>query len=272
MNKLVAQLDPSIKMKLFDHMINLGTETDDGEDRIHHLHSLEMTPKLRAAILKGLPAFEQGGKVSDEGDVFPSFTVGGKEYSSVNPKMDSPNMEKAVTWALDKAARAASYFDEGTPARIYKEAVLDRRQEPFTEKDFSKEDLQSLARAIVQSQAEGRNNLQYEDYKGGPFPVVIGRANYKLDKAGNAVVNDVYDFNNYEKYGSKKWPTDFYSASTWLGRRALPSGVRGVPVSINVPKEMMEESLAAGGEEPKAYADGGSVIKDALGVVSKYSR
>jgi hypothetical protein len=63
MNKLVAQLDPSIKMKLFDHTINLGTETDDGEDRIHHLHSLEMTPKLRAAILKGLPAFEHGGSV-----------------------------------------------------------------------------------------------------------------------------------------------------------------------------------------------------------------
>jgi hypothetical protein len=63
MNKLVAQLDPSIKMKLFDHTINLGTETDDGEDRIHHLHSLEMTPKLRAAILKGLPAFDHGGSV-----------------------------------------------------------------------------------------------------------------------------------------------------------------------------------------------------------------
>jgi hypothetical protein len=66
MNKLVAQLDPSIKMKLFDHTINLGTETDDGEDRIHHLHSLEMTPKLRAAILKGLPAYASGGGVDDD--------------------------------------------------------------------------------------------------------------------------------------------------------------------------------------------------------------
>jgi hypothetical protein len=66
MNKLVAQLDPSIKMKLFDHTINLGTETDDGEDRIHHLHSLEMTPKLREAILKGLPAYDHGGEVGKD--------------------------------------------------------------------------------------------------------------------------------------------------------------------------------------------------------------
>jgi hypothetical protein len=53
-------------MKLFDHTINLGTETDDGEDRIHHLHSLEMTPKLREAILKGLPAYDHGGEVGKD--------------------------------------------------------------------------------------------------------------------------------------------------------------------------------------------------------------
>ena len=67
MNKLVSKLDPSVKMNLFAHTINLGTETDDGEDRIHHLHSLKMTPKLREAILKGLPAFEHGGSVIKRG-------------------------------------------------------------------------------------------------------------------------------------------------------------------------------------------------------------
>ena len=236
-----------------------------GQDGRHRAKAAKKLGVKNVNVVDYRKKKDEGGSVNDEGDVLKDFTVGGQKYSSVNPKMDSPNLEKAVTWALDKAARAASYLDAGTPARIYKEAVLDRRQQPFTEKDFNEEELKSLAKAIVKSQAEGRDNIQYEDYSGGPFPVVIGRANYNLDKAGNAVVNDTYDFNNYEKYGSKKWPTDFYSASTWLGRRALPSGVRGVPVSVNVPKEMMEEALSSAAQEPEQKQYGGE-IKEAIRV------
>ncbi|MGI9231075.1 MAG: hypothetical protein ACR2HL_05045, partial [Methylocystis sp.] len=282
LQKLVSKLDPAAKVQLYGHKIFVPEEEGSEEGEYQKVHSLEITPKLRAAILKGLPAYADGGPVlSDEGDNYDKYTVGGKEYSRVNPKIDSPNIEKALTWALDKAARAQSMFDNSAAAQIYKQAVLDRRTEPFTEKDFNEKDLQSLARAVVRSQAEGRNYLKYEDYyptnhgqyDDGPFPVITGAANYSLDKQGNAIVKDTYDFNNYEKYGStNKWPRNPAEAATWLGRRALPSGVRGVPVSINIPKETLENALATGAQTPDNYNKGGSVIESAFKVISKLPR
>jgi hypothetical protein len=60
MKKLVSKLDPDAKFGKF----NISYE-DDGDEKNYDLHSLEITPRMRAAILKGLPAYEKGGSVID---------------------------------------------------------------------------------------------------------------------------------------------------------------------------------------------------------------
>ena len=60
LKKLVSKLDPDAKFGKF----NISYE-DDGDEKNYDLHSLEITPRMRAAILKGLPAYEKGGSVID---------------------------------------------------------------------------------------------------------------------------------------------------------------------------------------------------------------
>lgn len=69
LQKLVSKLDPEAKVQLFGHKTWVPEDTwqaegDDSEPGDYKkVHSLEITPKLRAAILKGLPAFDHGGSV-----------------------------------------------------------------------------------------------------------------------------------------------------------------------------------------------------------------
>lgn len=55
---LVKKLDPEAKINLFSHDLPAA----EGEGTIKG-HALHLTPKLREAILKGLPAYEHGGSV-----------------------------------------------------------------------------------------------------------------------------------------------------------------------------------------------------------------
>ena len=63
LQKLVSKLDPEAKVQLNGSKIYVPGEDDPEDGEYKKVHSLEITPKLRAAILKGLPAFEHGGSV-----------------------------------------------------------------------------------------------------------------------------------------------------------------------------------------------------------------
>ena len=69
LQKLVSKLDPEAKVQLFGHKTWVPEDTWQSEDDesepgdYKKVHSLEITPNLRAAILKGLPAFDHGGSV-----------------------------------------------------------------------------------------------------------------------------------------------------------------------------------------------------------------
>lgn len=63
LQKLVSKLDPEAKVQLHGHRMYVPGEEDPEDGDYKKVHSLEITPKLRAAILKGLPAFEHGGAV-----------------------------------------------------------------------------------------------------------------------------------------------------------------------------------------------------------------
>jgi len=63
LQKLVSKLDPDAKIQMNGHTIVVADKDDEDIDVHKKLHSLEITPKLRAAILKGLPAYEQGGAI-----------------------------------------------------------------------------------------------------------------------------------------------------------------------------------------------------------------
>jgi hypothetical protein len=82
LNKLIAQYDPEAKVQLHSHKVTIPGETgqkltalrtidptnsSDYEDKHIMAHAIQITPKLREAILKGgLPAFEHGGTVIDK--------------------------------------------------------------------------------------------------------------------------------------------------------------------------------------------------------------
>jgi len=76
LNKLAAQYDPEAKVKMHSYPLSYqrgtgqqgdidweGRPVEEMETRTENGHELHITPKLRAAILKGLPAFEHGGSV-----------------------------------------------------------------------------------------------------------------------------------------------------------------------------------------------------------------
>lgn len=63
LQKLISKLDPEAKVQLYGHRMFVPDERegDSEEGEYKNVHSLKITPKLRAAILKGLPAYKQGG-------------------------------------------------------------------------------------------------------------------------------------------------------------------------------------------------------------------
>lgn len=78
LSKLIAQYDPEAKVKLHSHKVTIPGETGQKltalrtidptnssgyEDKDVMTHAIQITPKLREAILKGLPAFKSGGDV-----------------------------------------------------------------------------------------------------------------------------------------------------------------------------------------------------------------
>lgn len=106
LQKLVSKLDPDAKVQLYGHKIDVPGENypsdandwkgDEDDWDFKKVHSLEITPKLRAAILKGLPAYEHGGSVDrtklhykDVTKRIPQLTeaaasgVGGSEYQAL---------------------------------------------------------------------------------------------------------------------------------------------------------------------------------------------
>jgi hypothetical protein len=70
LGKIVSSLDPQAKIEMHAHQLP-GQE----EDETVMGHVLHITPKLRAAILNGLPAYERGGSVVDQAfDVLSRFS------------------------------------------------------------------------------------------------------------------------------------------------------------------------------------------------------
>lgn len=178
---------------------------------------------------------------------YPEYMLGGQPFSKL--QNDTPAwLEKAQMWVADKLLRAgaAAVAPFDTSARVFKEAALERRATPFTQKDFTPAQLATLAQAVKNAQKAGRTALNYEDYRAGaksgfdanPWPTVIGRAQITPNPQGGVDIVDTYDFNNYE--GSNIEARDFGPA--WYGRRALPSGIRGVPVRIALPSSGMAKA------------------------------
>lgn len=71
LQKLVGKLDPEAKVQLRGHKMFVPDEEegDSDEGEYKSVHSLEITPKLRAAILKGLPAYKQGGFATNSASI-----------------------------------------------------------------------------------------------------------------------------------------------------------------------------------------------------------
>lgn len=208
---------------------------------------------------------------------FAEYTVGGQPFSSVEPGYD-PRIEKAATWLAQMRLRLGAYLYPNDPqVQTYRQAVLDRRQNPFTEQDYTPEHLASLARAVARSERAGRSSVQYEDYypngdyhtttrprelrPDGPFEKIIGRANYARNPNGGVTINDTYDFNNYHRTipgapvpegpdAQADHAMSRFTNPLWLGRRALPSGVRGVPMAINLSPEMLTAARSSLGMLP----------------------
>ena len=68
LSKLISQYDKDVRVAPHSHSL----KGEDGEVRAH---SIEITPKLRAAILKGLPAFKSGGDVGKSPIIDHAFKV-----------------------------------------------------------------------------------------------------------------------------------------------------------------------------------------------------
>jgi hypothetical protein len=68
LSKLISQYDKDVRVAPHSHSL----KGEDGEVRAH---SIQITPKLREAILKGLPAFKSGGDVGKSPIIDHAFKV-----------------------------------------------------------------------------------------------------------------------------------------------------------------------------------------------------
>lgn len=185
---------------------------------------------------------------------YPEITVGGRVYSRINPKV-SPMAERAgilLREALVRVGASIPGMTGSPPRRFFKEAVLDRRTAPFTESDLTPEEREKLARVVARARRAGRSYITGADNKAdrsepnwgdvdAPFASALGRANYKLTPEGGAEIDDSYDFNNYEVVGGGG-SAESPDGLAWLGRRALPSGIRGVPIKIQLTREQLQQA------------------------------
>lgn len=154
-----------------------------------------------------------------------------------------------VAAAFGDLLRLGRHIMSGPAARTYSSAVLDRRKTPITEKDYTPQELAQLSLVANRAQAAKRGTIQRSDYQntaadippGGGNPTgewgeTVGRANLQHDAQGQTHVVDSYDFNKYDNYGAGVGnPLELMEPALWLGRRALPSGLRSTPVNITLP-------------------------------------
>jgi hypothetical protein len=88
LNKLIAQHDPNSKVAMHSYPLSYevgtgqqgdidweGRPVEEMETKKVNGHVLHITPKLRAAILKGLPAFKSGGDVGESPIIDHAFKV-----------------------------------------------------------------------------------------------------------------------------------------------------------------------------------------------------
>ena len=88
LNKLIAQYDPSAKVQMHSYPLSYeigtgqqgdvdweGNPVEEMETKKVMGHVLHITPKMRSAILKGLPAFKSGGDVIGRPVIDAAFKV-----------------------------------------------------------------------------------------------------------------------------------------------------------------------------------------------------
>lgn len=124
LNKLLDKLDKQSKVELGSHPLPQG----HGEGEVRG-HALTITPELREAILRGLPAFAQGGEVERE-----HFDKGG------------------IAAALKAAARAAEEAGKRIPIERAREMVAS----PFSENPESVQNALKYAQSLRVPQGEER--------------------------------------------------------------------------------------------------------------------
>lgn len=173
------------------------------------------------------------------------------------------------------AIKANDYFNLPLPARLYIDSVVKKDTTPIDENYFSTEELNSI-KDLVASSISNTNKKQtpgyvnYDTYKNnssisdlnllsglftksGKIANSLGQFNYELDKNGDIIVKDTYDFNAYIR-GRKTAGTEYseadpiskiianisylgYPALSALGQEVLPEG-SGRQIKIKIPKDM----------------------------------
>lgn len=177
------------------------------------------------------------------------YVADGRVYSRPDGRA-AGLLDNIVTRAVASLGRSVD--NKSDNARWYRHAVLDRNTAPLTERDLSPASLSDLA--IVANDALNRKSPSFgrKDYSrlfpnGTELSSTLGEANVARNPDGSAVVTDTYDFNYGDSgisdllfgilSGEGVYRDRAYGAARWLGRRALPAGVRGVPVSIKLPRK-----------------------------------
>jgi hypothetical protein len=190
------------------------------------------------------------------------YSVFGQQFSRINEMLPRP-VEKTAVGLLSLLARLVPTPDDAQ-SRFYRQAVLDRRTAPFTEKDLSADDMRELAKAVGRSEwrrqyaryaelPEEDRAISRHDYPSGAIKGsvanALGKADWRVLPDSGVRVTDTYDFNNDEptnlslpEYARTYFGGDAKAAALWLGRRAVPEG-RGVPVDINIPPALAKPAL-----------------------------
>jgi hypothetical protein len=93
LQKILKKLDPDAKVQMGGHAVSVGKGkptnyrnfeewSNAPESRQINAHVIEITPRMREAILKGLPAFADGGKVVNKSDPYDNI----QEAAKIHPR------------------------------------------------------------------------------------------------------------------------------------------------------------------------------------------